>query len=123
MGKSYRVLITGSRDWCDENRIAGALLYEVSRRPASDRIIVIHGAARGADSLAARVAVHYGWQVEAHPADWARFGKSAGFRRNAEMVARGADVCLAFIKDNSRGASHTAAIAENAGITVRRLTC
>lgn len=104
-----RILITGSRDWTDRWVIWNALLDHAEW---SD--VLVHGAAPGADSMAEAM-----WgNTEAHPADWTRYGKRAGYVRNQEMVDAGADVCLAFIKDNSRGASMCAALAEKAGIPV-----
>jgi hypothetical protein len=38
------------------------------------------------------------------------------------MVNLGADLVLAFIRNGSRGASHTADLAEQAGIETRRFT-
>ena len=118
----YRILVTGSRGWDESTVIAGQLGRACGTAFCEDRRpVIVHGACpTGADAIADRIARACGYEVEAHPADWAQFGKSAGFRRNAEMVAAGADVCLAFIKDGSRGATHCADLAEKAGIPVRR---
>lgn len=113
-----RILVTGSRTWTDTDVIWGAFCDNTFN--VLDRHTLVHGGAAGADSIAGDQAKTLGWDVEVHPADWERYGKRAGFIRNAEMVKLGADVCLAFIKENSRGASMTVDLANKAGIPVVR---
>lgn len=119
----YRILVTGSRDWdlpwtvFDALRVIPLLTYS--------RPIVVHGGAAGADAYADMFARKMGYQVEVHPAAWRANGvynPQAGLLRNRRMVERGANICLAFIKNGSRGATHCAGLAEEAGIEVRRYT-
>jgi hypothetical protein len=118
-----RILITGSRAWTDDDQIYVALDNAAGHLPA-DAVTLVSGACpSGADRIAEDIAsATFGWLLETHPADWKKHGRRAGFVRNAEMVALGADICLAFIKDGSRGASMTADLADKAGITTARYT-
>ncbi|MQA17862.1 MAG: DUF2493 domain-containing protein, partial [Pseudonocardiaceae bacterium] len=99
-----RVLVTVSRTWTDWQTMRAALAEQWGDGTA---VLVSGGCPRG-DRDAERIWTGWGGTVERHPADWRRHGRAAGFRRNAEMVATSADICLAFIHDQSRGASHTA---------------
>ena len=113
----YRVLITGSRNWTDEKKIERAIQASTLGRSKS-RTVVVHGAAKGADRIAGAIAEEMGLHVEAYPADWDMYGKSAGPIRNQQMVELGADVCLAFPLGESRGTRHCMQAAEKAGIEV-----
>jgi hypothetical protein len=123
-----RILVTGSRTW---NRAATIYrtLDTVAREAAAagaTELVIVHGACpHGADATAdtwtrnntAPLPV----RAEAHPADWGRHGRGAGFHRNHQMVLAGADLCLAFIRDGSPGALHCAGVARRAGIETRHI--
>lgn len=108
-----RILVTGSRTWDRPLPIASALLIHSGAR---EDVTLVHGGAVGADQLANRAARAFGWKVEAWYAEWDINGKRAGFIRNQAMVDAGADLCIAFTRDNSRGTAHCANAAEAAGI-------
>ena len=139
----HRVLITGSRDWPDDFEVEDTLsTIESARNDPGAPFVVVHGACpTGADAYAARWVQEWrGYPMpgaeyvteEAHPADWS-LGRSAGPKRNAAMVALGADLCLAFIgpctsprcdrtdEHWSHGATGCADLAEAAGIETRRI--
>ena len=65
----------------------GPIRRELSKCPPGT--IVVHGAARGADTKAGFVAKELGFEIRAYPIpeeDWARIGKAAGHARNARML-------------------------------------
>ena len=99
MSTPTRILMTGSRDWTDRELIEQGLraAAALAMVPAgSTDVVLVHGAARGADALAADVAGQLGWATEAHPADWNTHGRSAGHRRNHEMITAGAQIVVGF---------------------------
>lgn len=109
-----RVMVTGSRTWTSRSLIRAAL----SGLPAGT--VIVHGDARdGADRIAAAVADQFGYVVEPHRADWKQHGRAAGVIRNAEMIATGINLVLAFHKDGSPGTADAVQQAKDNGIPVR----
>lgn len=109
-----RILITGSRDWDNfksvKFRIVEAIKEWVDDHPGIDTsgplnwVTIVHGGClTGADRIADMFWRSLGYEPEVYEAQWNKFGRSAGFKRNRLMVNKGADVCLAFLKDNSNG--------------------
>lgn len=87
-----RLLICGDRHWKDYDYI-----YKILQEYSPMTTVVITGGATGADSIANQIATELKMTTEVYPADWKRYGKSAGPIRNAEMIKKGCpDVVLAF---------------------------
>lgn len=115
---SMKVLICGDREWSDKTLIKNALQAIMLQH---DSITVIHGAARGADSLAGQCAKELGLTVEEYPADWKTYGKSAGPIRNRQMINQQPDEVWAY-HDNlreSKGTKDMVRVARQLGFTVK----
>jgi hypothetical protein len=92
------ILVTGSRSLTDQRLIDQAcdtFIFESGKRGLSGFNCLKHGAAAGVDTLAAKWAKRHGIEPVPFPAKWHIYGKSAGFKRNQEMIDSGFDVMLA----------------------------
>jgi hypothetical protein len=129
MMATFTILVTASRAWDRPDVVEGTLLILAASAWDSGygHVVVRHGACpHGGDMQAdawARSQRYAGLPVRADrwPADWTTYGKRAGYIRNVGMVQAEptADVCVAFIRDLSKGASNCAELAERAGIPVQ----
>jgi hypothetical protein len=110
-----KILVCGDRNWTDQK-----LIYDKLRwlPPFS---IVVSGACRGADKLSTKAANLLELVVIEYPADWNKYGKSAGVLRNIEMLKETPDEVWAFHDDieNSKGTKDMVSRAKRMGILVK----
>lgn len=107
-----RTIIAGSRDITDPAIVARAVA--ACGWPITH---VISGTARGVDQLGETWAIQQGLPLTRMPADWDRYGKSAGYRRNEEM-AKIAEAALLLWDGVSPGTRHMRDIATARGLRV-----
>jgi hypothetical protein len=108
-------LVCGGRDF--QNRDAVYVALDSLHRKY-ENLSLIHGAARGADTLAHEWAILNECPVIAVPAKWSTHGNSAGPRRNALMLHYLPDGVVAFA--GGSGTADMCRQAEAAGVKVWR---
>ena len=110
----FTVLVFGGRDFSDERLMDETLDRLHARRPFG---LLIHGGAPGADRLSGAWAKKRGIPVRVFEADWGKFGKSAGPRRNQQMLDEGLpDLAVAF--PGGRGTADMKAKVTRKGISL-----
>jgi UDP-N-acetylmuramoylalanine-D-glutamate ligase len=109
-----RVLVCGGRDYNDFDTVYDYLKVLVTHQ--LEPVTIIHGAARGADSLAALAAERLGFDTEQYPANWSKHGRAAGPIRNKQMLDSGLDLVIAF--PGGRGTANMITQARKAGVEV-----
>jgi len=111
----FKVIVAGGRDFADYDLLKSKLDNLLVNR---DPVEIVSGTARGADKLGEFYAKRSQLAVALFPADWDLYGKSAGYKRNAQM-ADYADALVAFWDSKSRGTMHMINLAKSAGLQVR----
>ena len=79
---------------------------------------VLCGDAPGVDVLGADWANLNSITVEHYPAEWDRYGKSAGYKRNV-LMAESAEALIAIWDGKSKGTKHMIDIAKSKGLHVK----
>jgi hypothetical protein len=114
MRTEVKILVCGSRDWTNR----AIIRQRVAAIPAG--FTILHGAARGADTIAREEAEGVGLKTIAFPAEWEKYGRAAGPIRNRAMLDEHPDLVIAFHNDisRSRGTADTVREAKKRGIPV-----
>ena len=99
----YRMIVAGGRNYSNQNVVN----YYIDRvKDVCDsrglNLVIVCGMATGADTLGRNYAISNGLEVLEFPANWNRYGKSAGYIRNKEM-GNIADSAIVFWDGRSKG--------------------
>lgn len=110
-----RAIVCGDQYFKDKKRLFASLdmLHDLYGFTS-----ITHGAATGADSLAGEWARSRGVNEQRVPADWSRFGRTAGFWRNCKMLDMRPDLVVAF--PGGTDTQNMINLAENEGVKVIR---
>lgn len=107
------ICICGGRYYKDRRAVEAALS---SMLLPGD--VIVQGGAFGADSIAKSVAEDLGFDVITAHANWNKYGRSAGLRRNAVMANLKPDLLIAF--PGGPGTKAMTWLAEKKGIPIVR---
>ena len=127
MIRKLRIIVAGSRDFKDYPLLRDTLMYYLTDMDDADvvddpsQVKFISGTARGADTLGEQFAYTYEYDVIRFVPDWDTYGKSAGYRRNAEMAKYASEeygVLFAFWDGKSKGTKHMIDLANRYGLEV-----
>lgn len=117
--KQLRVIIAGGRKFDDYTNLIKEC-DEILLPKIIDEgycIEIVSGTANGTDKLGERYAKLKQFGLSKFPANWDKFGKSAGYKRNSQMGDY-SDVLIAFWDGESRGTKHMIDLATSKGLEV-----
>ncbi len=116
--ENFKVIIAGSRGFSNYKLLREKCNEYLREKREKYNIIIVSGHARGADFYGEKYAQDEGFDLEIYPAQWDKFGKRAGYRRN-EQMAEVADALIAFWDGSSRGTKHMIDIMNEKNLLVR----
>lgn len=105
------VLVCGGRDFND---------YDLLKSELDQCLpdVIISGACRGADTLAIKWAIENNVSYISCPAEWEKYGRIAGIKRNQYMLdTHKPDLVIAF--DGGNGTRHMISIARKSNVPVK----
>lgn len=109
------MIICGGRGYVERPGDYEYVAAKVNQLPITT---IISGGASGADTMAIKFARKLGIDYKVFYAEWAKHGRSAGYRRNL-LMAQNADAVIAF--PGGKGTANMVSIAKQMGLTVYKV--
>jgi len=99
------ILVTGDRNYNDFKNIENILLTIIIKKYPPTEYTFINGDCKGADKICKYIFKTYKYKTIEYPADWNKYGKYAGPKRNKDMIDLKPELFLIFHNDisNSKG--------------------
>lgn len=110
-----KVIIAGSRSFSDYSFLCLKCDKALS---SQTEIEIVSGTANGADKLGEKYAEGKKYPIKRFPADWDKYGKSAGYKRNEEM-AKYSDALICFWDGTSKGSKSMIDLAKKYELKVK----
>ena len=110
-----KIIVAGSRSFNDYDILRRELDSYLIEKNIKEEIEIVSGGAVGADQLGERYAIERKLKIKKFPAEWGRYGKSAGFIRNKQMAFY-ATHCVCFWDGESKGTKMMINIAREHGL-------
>lgn len=107
-----KIIIAGSRNITNSKVVEAAIQKSGWLDKHTE---IVSGMARGVDQIAVRFAQKHGYELYQFPADWKKYGISAGPIRNCEM-AEFADALIAVWDGRSVGTKNMIDVAQRKGL-------
>jgi len=114
---SRTLIIAGGRNFNDYELLESSVNEYIDTNNLRN-ITIITGDARGADKLGNKFAKRNNYPLIKKPADWDKYGKTAGYIRNAEMAEEATDL-IAFWDKKSKGTQHMIDVAKKKKLKVK----
>ena len=114
----YKIIIAGGRDFNDYKLLEKEVSGFLKTLDIDSGLEIVSGGAKGVDAMGERFAQENDIAVKLFPADWKKFGRAAGPKRNAQM-ADYATHLLSFWDGKSKGTKSMISLAEKKGISVK----
>ena len=97
-----RIVIAGCRNYENYDEAKKYIETCIKEIKKTYTLVFVSGGCRGADMLGERFAKENGFEIERWYANWQKYGKSAGPKRNLQMAAA-CDYVICFWDGKSRG--------------------
>ncbi|MBR0120878.1 MAG: DUF2493 domain-containing protein [Clostridia bacterium] len=116
---TFKIVICGGRHFNDYEYLKTSCREIIVQLNTDKPVEIVSGHCMGCDLLGEKFAEENGYKLTVFPAEWKKYGKSAGIKRNIQMIdyiGHTDSAVIGFVSNNTKGTRYTVERANENGI-------